>query len=177
MYEQRDTTGSVEHPVALLRSKKADDTLRYVFMGHTYKYNNPGPRYIVDPRIQDFDYTGYSRTWLGGDISSEATLNRGNFVYLDSVFDLMAPTTQYALGNHDIRNGNIQYYREATGRKGPPTKTQTNDETTTTMTTSRHDVITASDTRSSSARPTPQTRRRRRRRPQLRLSSSQQHVA
>ena len=27
MYEQRDTTGSVEHPVALLRSKKADNTL------------------------------------------------------------------------------------------------------------------------------------------------------
>ena len=101
----------------LIIAKKAEDTLRYVFMGHTYRYNNPGPRYIVDPRIQDFDYTGYSRTWLGGDISSEATLNRGNFVYLDSVFDLMAPTTQYALGNHDIRNGNIQYYREATGRK------------------------------------------------------------
>lgn len=101
----------------LLSAKKIDDTLRYIFLGHTYRYNHPGPNYTVDSRIEKFDFTDYSRIWLGGDVLSEASLSRSNFTYLDSVFNLMAPTTQYALGNHDIRNGNIQYYREATGRK------------------------------------------------------------
>ena len=68
-------------------------------------------------RIQNFDFTDYSRIWLGGDILSESTLNRNNFTYLDGIFDLAAPSTQFALGNHDIRNGNIQFYREATGKK------------------------------------------------------------
>lgn len=97
-------------------AKKADDTLRYIFLGHTYRYNNPGPWYRVDPRVEDLDFTKYSRIWLGGDISSEASLDWETMVYLDSVFDFGAPTTQYALGNHDIRNGNIQYYRTLTGR-------------------------------------------------------------
>lgn len=98
-------------------SKKADDTLRYIFLGHTYRYNNPGPWYRVDPRVEDLDFTKYSRIWLGGDISSEATIDWGTMVYLDSVFDLSSPTTQYSLGNHDIRNGNIQYYRKLTGKR------------------------------------------------------------
>ncbi len=111
----RNEVATIDDEVVV--AKKADDTLRYIFLGHAYRYNNPGPWHRVDPRIEDFDFTGYSRIWLGGDISSEATLDRGTMLYLDSVFDLSAPTTQYSLGNHDIRNGNIQYYREITGKK------------------------------------------------------------
>jgi hypothetical protein len=96
--------------------KKTDDTLKYIFLGHTYRYNNPGPWHRLDLRVENLDYTPFQRIWLGGDISSEATLERGTMEYLDSVFDLSSPRVQYALGNHDIRNGNIQYYRELTGR-------------------------------------------------------------
>jgi hypothetical protein len=97
--------------------KKGDDTLKYIFLGHTYDYQNPGPWHRLDPRIQDLDLTRYHRIWLGGDISSEATLDLGTMIYLDSVFDLGSPRVQYALGNHDIRNGNIQYYRTITNKK------------------------------------------------------------
>jgi hypothetical protein len=109
--------GAFRQDVYDIGAKKTDDTLRYIFLGHVYRYNNPGPGYRVDPRIEDLDYSDYSRIWLGGDVCSEAFLDRETLVYIDSVFDLNAPGTQYAIGNHDIRNGNIQYYREFTGRK------------------------------------------------------------
>ena len=87
------------------------------FLGHTYRYHHGGPIYKVDQRVEAFNFSDYSRIWLGGDISSEAFLNRATLVYLDNIFDLDAPKTQYAIGNHDIRNGNIQYYHEFTGKK------------------------------------------------------------
>lgn len=95
--------------------KDVDDTLRYLFLGHTYDWQSGNHR--VDPRVQAIHFSNYARTWLGGDISSEAMLKRSIISHIDSVFDLSAPTTQYALGNHDIRNGNMQYYWETTGRK------------------------------------------------------------
>ncbi|MCH2223616.1 MAG: hypothetical protein MK066_02520 [Crocinitomicaceae bacterium] len=95
--------------------KDVDDTLRYIFMGHTYDWQSVN--HHVDPRIQEIRFSDYARTWLGGDISSEALLKRSTILHIDSVFDLSAATTQYALGNHDVRNGNMQYYWEATGRK------------------------------------------------------------
>lgn len=94
-----------------------NDTLEYIFLGHVYRYNYSNPGYRVDPRVEGINYINYDRVWLGGDVCSEAMLDRATIGYIDSVFDLGNPTTQYALGNHDIRNGNIQYYREYTGRK------------------------------------------------------------
>jgi len=91
------------------------DTLRYIFLGHTYEWHAGGER--VDPRIIDLQPKQYDRIWLGGDICSEAMLLETTLQHIDEVFDLTSPTTQYALGNHDIRNGNIQWYREYTGRK------------------------------------------------------------
>lgn len=101
----------------LIGDKKDDDTSKFIFLGHVYRYNYPGPGYRVDQRIETLDYSPYSRIWLGGDVLSEATLDRANFIYLDSIFQLSLPSTQYALGNHDVRNGNIQYYHEFTGKE------------------------------------------------------------
>lgn len=98
-------------------SKKEDDTLKYIFLGHTYRYNIQGILCRVDPRVENLDFTQYSRIWLGGDISSESTLDWVTMIYLDSIFNLSSPSTQYSLGNHDIRNGNIQYYKKVTGRR------------------------------------------------------------
>lgn len=99
-------------------TNKADgDTLRYIFLGHTYRWGSVPPNYKVDLRVEGLNYSNFDRIWLGGDILSEAMLNDHSLVYLDSIFNLAAPSTQYALGNHDIRNGNIQYYRTHTGRK------------------------------------------------------------
>ncbi|MBL4705614.1 MAG: hypothetical protein JKY54_13910, partial [Flavobacteriales bacterium] len=83
------------------------DTLYYLFMGHTYNAKPTGPR--VDPRLVLLDKSGYSRLWLGGDICSEAFLEKSTVEHMDDVFDLGNPSTQYALGNHDVRNGNMQW--------------------------------------------------------------------
>jgi hypothetical protein len=96
--------------------KSDSDTSKYIFLGHIYNYQSVNG-YQVDSRIEALDYNPYQRIWLGGDVLSEATLDRENFIYLDGIFDLSDSSTQYALGNHDLRNGNIQYYREFTGRK------------------------------------------------------------
>lgn len=109
------TSSMQEHSTANQDSyslKKEDDTLRYIFLGHVYRYYGQFPNYKVDQRVQDLNYDNFERVWLGGDVCSEAMLDRHTLVYLDSIFDLDAPETQYAIGNHDIRNGNIQYYRE-----------------------------------------------------------------
>jgi 3',5'-cyclic AMP phosphodiesterase CpdA len=37
--------------------------------------------------------------------------------YIDSLFDLGNPETHWALGNHDARNGNWEWYEEFTGRE------------------------------------------------------------
>jgi hypothetical protein len=97
-------------------AKAEGDTLRYIFLGHTYRWGSVPPNYKVDLRVEGLNYDNFDRIWLGGDILSEAMLNRHSMVYLDSIFNLGNPSTQYALGNHDIRNGNIQYYRTYTGR-------------------------------------------------------------
>ena len=44
-------------------------------------------------------------------------LKRTTVEYIDSIFDLSLLTTQYALGNHDVRNSNMAYYREITARE------------------------------------------------------------
>jgi hypothetical protein len=86
------------------------DTLSYLFLGHTYNFKPTGPR--VDPRVVQIDKSQFSRIWLGGDICSEAFLEKSTVLHMDSVFSLSSSTTQYALGNHDVRNGNIEWYSE-----------------------------------------------------------------
>lgn len=91
------------------------DTLTYLFMGHTYQYYTPG--YKVDLRIQNLDLESYDGIWLGGDVTSESMMSHSTLEYIDSVFDLKKPTTMWALGNHDTRNGNWVWLEEITGGK------------------------------------------------------------
>ncbi len=86
-----------------------------MFAGHTYQWFSDGSK--VDARLVELDKSGYDRIWLGGDICSEAMLNYSTMVYIDSLFDIEAPGNHYALGNHDTRNGNLDWYREITGRE------------------------------------------------------------
>jgi hypothetical protein len=87
---------------------------RYIFLGHTYAWDRHAK---VDLRIETINPSSFDRVWLGGDIGSEAFLNISSVQYLDDVFELAKPTTQYALGNHDIRNGNMAWYRDYTKKE------------------------------------------------------------
>jgi len=93
-----------------------NDTLFYIFMGHTYQYHdNPGNK--VDFRAEGLDYTRFDGVWLGGDVCSEASLHHSTLQYIDSIFDLSQPTTHWALGNHDARNLNWEWIMALTGRE------------------------------------------------------------
>lgn len=85
-----------------------------LFLGHTYQWHTASDK--VDERIERLDLSGYEQLWLGGDMCSETTEKKETLDYLDDLFDLGAPTTLWALGNHDYRNGNHDWIREKTGR-------------------------------------------------------------
>ncbi|WMX13478.1 metallophosphoesterase [Aureispira sp. CCB-E] len=92
----------------------AQDTLTYAFFGHPYQGDPDGKK--VDFRLEAMDMSQFDGIWLGGDVGSEAALKYTNLQYLDSLFDLDNPMTHWALGNHDTRNGNLEWIEEFTER-------------------------------------------------------------
>lgn len=82
-----------------------------LFLGHIY--DTPS---TIDPRIEQLKLQQYEQIWLGGDVCSETTKEFSTIQYLDSIFDLSDPNTHWAVGNHDIRNGNEEWITDATGR-------------------------------------------------------------
>ncbi|MBC8321172.1 MAG: metallophosphoesterase [Bacteroidetes bacterium] len=86
----------------------------FLFVGHCYQIGSGGTR--VDYRLEQLDLSVYEGVWLGGDVCSEAMLNYSTIQYIDSLVDLGNYETHWALGNHDARNGNWEWYNEFTGR-------------------------------------------------------------
>lgn len=84
---------------------------QYIFLGHIYNKNDK-----VDPRLETIDYQSYKGVWLGGDLCAETTRKRSTIDYLDELFDLDSEDTHWAVGNHDVRNGNLDWITTATGR-------------------------------------------------------------
>jgi hypothetical protein len=88
---------------------------QYIYIGHAYDWKAPeGNR--VDPRIAALDLNSYDQIWLGGDICSRTSADAKTLDYLDSLFHISAPTTLWALGNHDINKGNIELITQKTKR-------------------------------------------------------------
>jgi len=87
----------------------------FLFVGHCYQSGSGGTK--VDYRIEQLNLSDYEGVWLGGDVCSEAMLNYSTIEYIDGLFDLGNPETHWALGNHDARNGNWEWYEELSGRK------------------------------------------------------------
>lgn len=87
---------------------------RYLFLGHTYDWQRGGDK--VDKRIERIDYSKFKGIWLGGDLCSATTEKVSTLSYLDNLFDLSSPHTKWAIGNHDLRNGNLQYITDKTKR-------------------------------------------------------------
>ena len=83
----------------------------YLFLGHIYQTETR-----INTDIEQLDLNKYDQIWLGGDVLTETTKYQSNLDYLDSIFDLSNPNTKWALGNHDLRNGNVQWINEKTKR-------------------------------------------------------------
>lgn len=99
----------------LFEELPAQDTIRYFFTGHCYQTGIPGNH--LDQRLKQLDYSDYEGVWLGGDVNNMTLLDYENLEYLDSLFNLGNPESHWALGNHDARHGNWEWYEEITGRK------------------------------------------------------------
>ncbi len=91
------------------------DSIQYLFLGHCYQLTIPG--YHVDYRVEQLDKSMYEGIWLGGDVTTESMLDYSTISYIDSIFHLGNPETHWALGNHDARDGNWEWYEQFTGRK------------------------------------------------------------
>lgn len=98
-----------------------NDTLKYIFLGHTYQHYVPG--YKSDLRIYNIDLPQYDGIWLGGDVCSESLLYYSVLEYIDSLYNLTHPNTHWAMGNHDARNGNWNWLEELIGKKTYNTNT------------------------------------------------------
>lgn len=92
----------------------SEETKTYAFLGHTYDWMGGGVR--IDPRIEKMDLRRFDQIWLGGDICAETTKKKSTLTYLDQIFDLSNDNTHWAIGNHDFRNGNLNYITEVTNR-------------------------------------------------------------
>lgn len=86
-----------------------------LFLGHTYQWHTEGNK--IDARLERLDYSDVDQIWLGGDICSETTKDYSTLVYLDSLFNLGSSTTHWSVGNHDIRNENVNWITSFTGRE------------------------------------------------------------
>lgn len=84
---------------------------KYFFVGYAYKSKSK-----VDDRLTRFDFSEFNQILLGGDMCSATTENKDNIEHLDSIFNLGSQNTHWALGNHDTRNGNINWITDKTLR-------------------------------------------------------------
>ncbi len=100
--------------LVLALSQTSAQEKQFFFVGHAYEWHTGGHK--VDPRLEQIDYSVYHQIWLGGDVCSEASLNYSTLAYIDSLFHLGRPTTHWTLGNHDTRNGNIDWIKAFTQR-------------------------------------------------------------
>lgn len=72
-------------------------TKSYLHLAHTRAAINPD----IDSLAALIDYEQYDMLWLGGDLAQATSRNANTMEYVDAIFDLDAPTTLWALGNHD----------------------------------------------------------------------------
>lgn len=96
------------------QAQERSSIVKYVFIGHCY---HPDISDKVDHRIETLDFSPYTGIWLGGDVCSAGMVNYSTVEYIDSLFTLNNPETHWALGNHDARNGNWDWYEEFTNRE------------------------------------------------------------
>lgn len=85
-------------------SQKLTKERKILFVGHTYYWHH----YLeVDIRIRLLDFDNFDELWLGGDLTTESSINKKQIEKLNNFYKLSDTVTHWALGNHDARKGNI----------------------------------------------------------------------
>ena len=76
---------------------------KILHIAHT-RDNNQG---VIHPMLRDVPLANYKMHLLGGDLDVFTSQDSENMQNWDDLFDLSAPTTLWALGNHDVSNRNL----------------------------------------------------------------------
>lgn len=84
----------------------------YLFVAHTYMGEQR-----IDYRLEELNKSNYDNIWLGGDICSETLLYQSTLEYLQAHLRIRDPHNYFSLGNHDRRNGNLEYFENFIGKK------------------------------------------------------------
>lgn len=76
-------------------------TYHYFFTGHCYQWNaeNWGR---TDYRLEKIRLDTFDQLWLGGDLVENMFHHPDNIEFVDTFFKVGAPTTHWAIGNHDV---------------------------------------------------------------------------
>jgi hypothetical protein len=88
----------------------------YLFVSHTYQWG-VADNNRIDYRFEGFDFNIYNQIWLGGDLCARTSEKVSTLKYLDSIFDLSSDNTKWAIGNHDLVEGNVKSITDITQRK------------------------------------------------------------
>ena len=101
--------------ISTCQSDQKPQTKKYLFLSHIYQWgvteNNR-----IDYRFDGFDLKKYDQIWLGGDLCARTSESPLTLDYLDSIFDISSANTHWALGNHDLVEGNVVYIKNKTQR-------------------------------------------------------------
>jgi hypothetical protein len=90
------------------------DDPKYIFIPHPRSEDKV--HQSVLPAIEQINFSLYSMTLLGGDLTYYTSIDRTSMNYLDSLFDLDNLNTLWTRGNHDLNNPGLN--EEYTGRPG-----------------------------------------------------------
>ncbi len=98
------------------QNTKIGEDRSYLFLGHSYQWgvkdNNK-----IDHRIEKYNFSTYDGIWLGGDLCARTSENPATIDYLDTLLHLSRPTTHWALGNHDLVEGDVRRIEAKTQRR------------------------------------------------------------
>ncbi|RME95377.1 MAG: hypothetical protein D6772_13285 [Bacteroidetes bacterium] len=86
---------------------------RILFLGHPYNWRTEN---TLDPRLEQLPLASYDGIWLGGDVCARTSKSPATLAYLDSIFNLAAPGTHWAIGNHDLMEGDLDRITQRTQR-------------------------------------------------------------
>lgn len=92
--------------------QQSSELKEYLFIGHP-RDGRAGIENVI-PSVANLDLAPYDMLLLGGDLCMHSSGYPATLANLDGLFKLGAPTTHWALGNHDKQN--MQLVSQTTGR-------------------------------------------------------------
>ena len=86
-----------------LNSCQQNESVSFLAIGHTRQAESNDKEKVLEV-VEKIPFEKYDALLLGGDLVLESTKDESQLQYLNDVFNIGAPNTMWAMGNHDYRN-------------------------------------------------------------------------